>query len=126
MAEMALEDANMKDLDDDNDFVDDKGMLSKARFSSKYLTVQAHHPSVEEDVFGSDFESTDEEAEKQANEAGENEVLHDERMVKRVSVVLNLHIVANANMCRQHELDLKRSLPLLTPKIGRHLILISK
>ncbi|KAH9487240.1 hypothetical protein JR316_0001309 [Psilocybe cubensis] len=62
LAEMALEEANMKELDDDNDFVNDK---------------------VEEDEFGSDFESTDEEAENQANEAGENEVLQEERMVKR-------------------------------------------
>jgi len=38
----------------------------------------------EQDVFGSDFESTDEEAEKQAEEAGEAEVVQEERMVKKV------------------------------------------
>ncbi|PPQ78808.1 hypothetical protein CVT25_010677 [Psilocybe cyanescens] len=84
LAEMALDDAN-KDLDDDNDFVNDKGMLDNGRLYSKYLTVQAHNPLDEEDIFGSDFESTDEEAEKQANEAGENEVINEERMVKKAA-----------------------------------------
>jgi hypothetical protein len=40
--------------------------------------------SVEEDIFGSDFESTDEEAEKAAEEAGENEVANEERRIKKV------------------------------------------
>jgi hypothetical protein len=38
---------------------------------------------VEEDIFGSDFESTDEEAEK-VGEAGENEVIYEERRIRKV------------------------------------------
>lgn len=121
MAEMALDDAN-KDLDDDNDFVNDKGMLDNGRLYSKYLTVQTHNPLDEEDIFGSDFESTDEEAEKQANEAGENEVINEERMVKKVRAKGASPHVINANMYRQRELDWKRSLLPLTPKIRRPLI----
>ncbi|KDR68696.1 hypothetical protein GALMADRAFT_256482 [Galerina marginata CBS 339.88] len=63
LAEMVLEDA-AKELDDDNDFVNDKD---------------------EEDIFGSDFESTDEEAEKQAEVAGETEVMNEERRIKKAA-----------------------------------------
>ena len=38
---------------------------------------------MEEDIFGSDFESTDEEAEK-VGEAGENEVIYEERRIRKV------------------------------------------
>ncbi|KAF8168441.1 YL1 nuclear protein-domain-containing protein [Crassisporium funariophilum] len=61
LAEMALDDA-ARDPEDDNDFVNDKD---------------------EEDVFGSDFESTDEEAEKQVAEAGENEIVYEERRLRK-------------------------------------------
>ncbi|KIM39113.1 hypothetical protein M413DRAFT_29672 [Hebeloma cylindrosporum] len=63
MAEMAVEEEN-KDMEDDNDFVNDK---------------------IEEYIFGSDFESTDEEAEKEAQEAGETEVVNEERKVKKAA-----------------------------------------
>ncbi|KJA21855.1 hypothetical protein HYPSUDRAFT_41485 [Hypholoma sublateritium FD-334 SS-4] len=63
LAEIALDDMN-KDMDDDNDFVDDK---------------------VEEDIFGSDFESTDEEAERIVEEAGETEVVNEERRTKKAA-----------------------------------------
>lgn len=39
---------------------------------------------VEEDIFGSDFESTDEEAERIVEEAGETEVVNEERRTKKV------------------------------------------
>ena len=38
----------------------------------------------EQDVFGSDFESTDEEAEKQIEEAGEAEVTQEEKRIRKV------------------------------------------
>ena len=38
---------------------------------------------MEEDIFGSDFESTDDEAEK-VGEAGENEVIYEERRIRKV------------------------------------------
>jgi hypothetical protein len=41
---------------------------------------------VEEDVFGSDFESTDEEAEKEAEVRGETEAVSEERSTKKVSL----------------------------------------
>ncbi|KAF8816718.1 hypothetical protein BYT27DRAFT_7076800 [Phlegmacium glaucopus] len=62
LAEMALDDT--KDVEDDRDFVDDK---------------------VEEDIFGSDFESTDEEAEKVVGEAGENEIIDEERKIRKAA-----------------------------------------
>ena len=40
---------------------------------------------MEEDIFGSDFESTDDEAEK-TGEAGENEVIYEERRIRKVRV----------------------------------------
>lgn len=40
---------------------------------------------VEEDIFGSDFESTDEEAEKAIEQAGEAEAVYEERRTKKVS-----------------------------------------
>ncbi|KAF9554770.1 YL1-domain-containing protein [Agrocybe pediades] len=60
LAEMALEDS--KDLDDDKEFVNDK---------------------VEEDEFGSDFQSTDEEAEQETQDVGEAEVINEERRERR-------------------------------------------
>lgn len=41
---------------------------------------------MEEDIFGSDFESTDEEAEK-VEEGGENEVIYEERRIRKVRLV---------------------------------------
>ena len=38
---------------------------------------------MEEDIFGSDFESTDDEAEK-VGEVGENEVIYEERRIREV------------------------------------------
>ena len=41
---------------------------------------------MEEDIFGSDFESTDDEAEI-LGEAGENEVIYEERRIRKVRLV---------------------------------------
>lgn len=41
---------------------------------------------MEEDIFGSDFESTDDEAEN-LGEAGENEVIYEERRIRKVRLV---------------------------------------
>lgn len=38
-------------------------------------------------MFGSDFESTDEEAEKVVGEAGENEIIDEERRIRKVNVI---------------------------------------
>lgn len=46
---------------------------------------------VEEDIFASDFESTDEEAEK-IGEVGENEIIDEERRIRKVSVPRRLFI----------------------------------
>ncbi|KAF9042121.1 YL1 nuclear protein-domain-containing protein [Panaeolus papilionaceus] len=63
LAEMAAEDA-MKDLDDDKEFFVEND---------------------EQDEFGSDFESTDEEAEKVAEVGGETEVADEERRVRKAA-----------------------------------------
>ncbi|PPQ98974.1 hypothetical protein CVT24_003470 [Panaeolus cyanescens] len=63
LAEMALEDAN-KDLDDDKEFFVEND---------------------EQDEFGSDFESTDEEAEKVVEAGGETEVVEEERRVRKAA-----------------------------------------
>ncbi|EDR08134.1 uncharacterized protein LACBIDRAFT_297882 [Laccaria bicolor S238N-H82] len=63
LAEMALDDAD-KDLEDDKEFVDDKE---------------------EQDVFGSDFESTDEEAEQQGVDAGETMIQEEEQRARRTA-----------------------------------------
>ncbi|KAF9446774.1 hypothetical protein P691DRAFT_803401 [Macrolepiota fuliginosa MF-IS2] len=62
LAEMALEES--KDLDDDNEFVNDKD---------------------EEDVFESDFASTDEEADEDDLEAGEKAIHDEEKSARRAT-----------------------------------------
>ena len=47
---------------------------------------------MEEDIFGSDFESTDEEAEK-VGEAGENEVIYEERRIRKVRLASFLYML---------------------------------
>ncbi|KAJ3510445.1 hypothetical protein NLJ89_g4671 [Agrocybe chaxingu] len=63
LAEIGLEEA-MKDLEEDREFVNDKD---------------------EQDLFGSDFESTDEEADQQADETAEAHVIQEERRVKKTA-----------------------------------------
>ncbi|TFK38664.1 YL1 nuclear protein-domain-containing protein [Crucibulum laeve] len=63
LAEMALDEFN-KDLDDDNDFVNDKD---------------------EEDVFESDFASTDEEAQQEGVDGGEKEVHDEEKQARKAA-----------------------------------------
>jgi hypothetical protein len=76
---------------------------------------------VEEDIFGSDFESTDEEAEK-VGEAGENEVIYEERRIRKVRQSGFLYGVKRC-LVRQPEAG-SRKLPLLLMRnIGLHLIL---
>ena len=92
MAEMAVEEEK-QDIEDDNDFVNDKGEPTTT--PSLFLCSPSYLPRtswdlVEEDIFGSDFESTDEEAEKEAQEAGETEVFNEERKVKKVNPLLSL------------------------------------
>ena len=77
LAEIAFDDA--KDVEDDNDFVNDKGAVIRLFL---LVVISDFHP-VEEDIFGSDFESTDDEAEK-VGEAGENEVIYEERRIRKV------------------------------------------
>ena len=77
LAEMAFDDA--KDVEDDNDFVNDKGAVIRLLSWSYFLIFIL----VEEDIFGSDFESTDEEAEK-VGETGENEIIYEERRIRKV------------------------------------------
>jgi len=75
------------------DFVDDKGepitTPSLFRCSPSYLP-RTYWDLVEENTFGSDFESTDEEAKKEAQEAGETEVVNEERKVKKVNPLRSL------------------------------------
>jgi hypothetical protein len=77
LAEMAFDD--VKDVEDDNDFVNDKGAVIRLTL----FVVISYFITVEEDIFGSDFESTDDEAEK-VGEAGENEVIYEERRIRKV------------------------------------------
>ncbi|CAA7267690.1 unnamed protein product [Cyclocybe aegerita] len=63
LAEIGLEEA-MKDLEEDREFVNDKD---------------------EQDLFGSDFESTDEEADQQAEEIAEAQVVQEDRNVKKAA-----------------------------------------
>ena len=77
LAEITFDDA--KDVEDDNDFVNDKGAVIRLTL----LVVISDFHAVEEDIFGSDFESTDDEAEK-VGEAGENEVIYEERRIRKV------------------------------------------
>jgi hypothetical protein len=82
LAEMAL-DATEKDIEDDIDFVNDKGLLLFRPFTSG----STHWDAVdEEDVFGSDFESTDEEAAKEDEEAGDKAIQDEERKARKVRI----------------------------------------
>ena len=77
---------------------------------------------MEEDVFGSDFESTDEEAEK-VGEAGENEVIYEERRLRKVRPASFFIYVVKSCLVRQLEAG-SRKLPLLLMRsIGLHLTL---
>jgi len=79
LAEISIED--VKDEADDKDFVTARG------HNSIFPLDLSDNPSAdEEDIFESDFESTDEEAEaaQQATEAGEGQVVAEERRDKKV------------------------------------------
>jgi len=79
LAELSIED--MKD-EDDKDFIIVRGVYS-LRIPH---TLSLHIIADEEDVFESDFESTDEEAEtvQQTADAGERQVRTEERKEKKV------------------------------------------
>jgi vacuolar protein sorting-associated protein 72 len=79
LAEMAL-DATNKDLDDDKEFVNDKGCPPYISFSIFPDIVVTD----EQDVFESDFASTDEEADHEGEDAGEQAVYDEERSARRV------------------------------------------
>jgi len=80
LAELSIED--VKDEADDRDFIIVKGEYS---LHIPY-THSLHIVADEEDVFGSDFESTDSEAEtaRQTADAGERQVRAEERKEKKV------------------------------------------
>lgn len=87
LAEMALDD--IKDVEDDNDFVNDKGTVVWLTSICSWFLIFI---PVEEDIlFASDFESTDEEAEKVVGEAGENEIIDEERRIRKVNVISGLN-----------------------------------
>ena len=82
---------------------------------------------VEEDIFGSDFESTDEEAEKVVGEAGENEIIDEERRIRKVDANNRLLcMLIERSLVRQPEVDWKKLLLLLMPNTRVHLILTFK
>ncbi|KAF9482403.1 hypothetical protein BDN70DRAFT_875153 [Pholiota conissans] len=95
---MALEDLN-KDMDDDNDFVDDK---------------------VEEDIFGSDFESTDEEAEQAVEGAGEKEIDNEERRVKKIARTRLERITAAAHSKHKASFNPSIQLPAVPKSKTKH------
>lgn len=78
LAELSVED--VKDEADDKDFIIVRGE------DSLLILPRSHIFADEEDVFGSDFESTDEEAEtaQQTADAGERQVKAEERREKKV------------------------------------------
>ena len=78
LAELSIEE--VKDEVDDKDFIVVRGMWSILILP--FLTILAD----EEDVFESDFESTDDDAEaaQQASDAGERQVIVEERREKKV------------------------------------------
>ena len=82
LAELGLEDLN-KEAEDDNEFFVEKGMPIHM-FVSSCLT---HLHSDEEDIFGSDFESTDEEVNQIDEQAGEKVVVEEEKRNRKVLVV---------------------------------------
>jgi hypothetical protein len=80
LAELSIED--VKDETDDRDFIIVRGEYS---FHIAH-TLSLHIIADEEDVFESDFESTDDEAEtaQQTADAGERQVRAEERKEKKV------------------------------------------
>ena len=78
LAELSVED--VKDEADDKDFVIVKG------YNSTFICDLFNTSTDEEDIFGSDFESTDEEAEaaQKTPDAGEGLVRAEERKEKKV------------------------------------------
>jgi 16S rRNA G527 N7-methylase RsmG len=80
LAELSIED--VKDEADDKDFI-----IVRGEYSLHIPhTLSLHIAADEEDVFGSDFESTDEEADtaQQTADAGEIQVRAEERKEKKV------------------------------------------
>jgi vacuolar protein sorting-associated protein 72 len=82
LAEMAI-DTIGKDVEDDIEFVNDKGLLL-----SRLFTLESPHWGIvdEEDVFESDFESTDEEAAKEDEEAGDRAVQDEEKKARKARI----------------------------------------
>lgn len=84
LAEMALDDAS-RDLDDDNDFVNDKGIYHSP--GNIITLISSVFLSDEQDMFESDFESTDEEAARDGTEIGDKDVQEEEKRERRVCIV---------------------------------------
>lgn len=82
LAEMAL-DTSQKEMDDDVDFINGKGLYHQLR--GWFLNILKRSYEIdEEDVFESDFESTDEEAQDDAD-AGDKVVQEEEKRARKVS-----------------------------------------
>ncbi|KAG6825044.1 hypothetical protein H0H93_001240 [Arthromyces matolae] len=86
LAEMAL-DTNMETVEDDQDFVNEKGTghIAYKLALSNIFAID------EEDVFGSDFASTDEEEMQDEEEAGDRAAREEEARSRKVSLRHKTH-----------------------------------
>lgn len=80
LAELVLNETN-QDLDDDNEFFNDQGTLAFEQWRNSW---HQHHATDEEDLFESDFTSTDEEVNHEEMDAGEEAVNDEEKAARKV------------------------------------------
>ena len=98
LAELGLEDLT-KEAEDDKDFFVEKGEAFPSRHSAQQCADDIALLFVdEEDIFGSDFESTDEETAQADVDAGDKAVDEEEKRARKVRLNVLIQVLIPFNL----------------------------